>query len=752
MPPKSTRDSTNCNIVGPPADLPSSELPTMRQVLQKCRFVKQNSIDAKLPVVNLTVTVACDLVELWKSVNPSIPLIEKVQQKVKRSYENYLKFKWNNKKTTCDFISKLDKLFDICSCHCSLSTQHSDKCEQNCALVHISCKCPRDQKIPLLELPFMKDQRDKVGPTGKYQLGAVDSLYENKRKRTVSRRERDKCKKVKKPPLLSEPVEVRLSSTSSEDGTTTQVADASYEPPVFAEASSSHRMDLEHMAREADRYGVSDRATAAIATAILIDMGIVTKSDSSKAISRQMVRTARAKARSTAEILGDKPITAVYFDGKKDDTCMKAEDESGVMRYSKEKEEHYVLTSEPDGTYMTHMAPTNGTAPVISDCVCDAMDNLGATETVEVIGSDTTNTMSGTDGGAQHFIETRLDKNLFRVLCLLHTNELPLRKLFIHLDGKTSGKDSFSGPIGKTLKIVNSFKVKDTFTAMTAGDSIPILPDEVYHDFSWDQKCLYKLLHALRSGKSYADIINMKLGGLNHSRWLTLAIRVLYLYMCHHNLSEEDTAKLHMLVHFIMTNYGPMWFNIKKRPLITDAPKHIFQQTKLLQLLPQNVVDIVKPTVTRSAYHAHPENLLISMLDDDDELVRRKAVSIIQDIRLKTPVPSTGRPVRPFKAPKLLYDADTYHDIIDWEKETLTEPPLTYNLSDDELVHIVEEPLNVPPYRSHTQSVERAIRQVSIASTQAYDIDSHRGIIKSKLKSIGQYKKGDTRAQLLKML
>ena len=237
-----------------------------------------------------------------------------------------------------------------------------------------------------------------------------------------------------------------------------------------------------------------------------------------------MVRTARAKARRTANILGDKPITAVYFDGKKDDTCMKAKDDSGVMRYTKGKEEHYVLTSEPDGTYMTHVAPINGTAKVVSDCVCDVMDTMGATETVEVIGSDTTNTMSGTDGGAQHFIESRLSRNLFRVLCLLHTNDLPLRKLFIRLDGKTSGKDSSKEPIRRTLKIVKSFKVKETFPAMTDGDSIPILPDEVYHDFSWDQKCLYKLLHALRSGKSYADIINMKLGGLNHSRWLTLAI------------------------------------------------------------------------------------------------------------------------------------------------------------------------------------------------------------------------------------
>ena len=63
-----------------------------------------------------------------------------------------------------------------------------------------------------------------------------------------------------------------------------------------------------------------------------------------------------------------------------------------------------------------------------------------------------------------------------------------------------------------------------------------------------------------------------------------------------------------------MTNYGPMWFSIKMKPLITDAPKHVFQQMKLLKLLPSHVADIVRPYVSRNAYYAHPENLLLAML------------------------------------------------------------------------------------------------------------------------------------------
>ena len=387
---------------------------------------------------------------------------------------------------------------------------------------------------------------------------------------------------------------------------------------------------------------------------------------------------------------------------------------------------------------------------VVCEGIYSILVKLGATESIQVIGSDTTNTMSGTDGGVQHYIEIHLGRNLFRVLCNLHTNELPFRHFFIHEDGETSGKDSFKGPVGRACKMVKTFKLKETFPAVTDGDSVPILPEEVIAQLSWDQKCLYKLLHAVRNGKSNTDIANMKLGGLNHSRWLTLAIRVLYLYMCVHKLGRRVAAKLKRLVHFIMTNYGPMWFTIKLKPFITDAPKHVFHQMQLLKLLPSDVRKIVKPYVSRNAYNAHPENLLIAMLDDSDDAIREKAVNIIKDIRATKQPPT--RPVRAFSVPKLNYDADNYHTMIDLESETLTEPPLTYELTDDDLDLIKEEPLTLPPYRSHTQSVERAVKLVSNASGQVYGLESTRGYIKAQIASRKLYKKCDSKTELIKMV
>ena len=690
-------------------------------------MVKTSSTNQKLAATHIALKVSNPLIKLWTSVHPNIPLFapDSIRTKVKTSYIKYTLIKGgttNNKTVIESFMSELDRLYDICSCRCTF-TDHKENCAVGCDIIHIDCKCGKN-KIPPTELAFMKDQREKVGPTGKYQLGLVDKADVKKRKLAESRCRSNKVVKTVEPVME---VDDRLTSTSSEDSSHT--ADTSYEPDVF----TSRSFDLENLVREADRYNLSDRSVAALATALLVDLGIVTKEDTSAVVTRKMVIDARRKYRNKVKVLDDSPITAVYFDDKKDLTCTMRKDESGTTRYTKIKQEHCVLTSEPSGTYMTHFAPKKGTAAAVSEGVVAGIVKLDASKSIKLIGSDTTNTMSGAEGGAQHYVEEALERNLQRVFCDLHTNELPFRHLFQHLDGKTSGKDSFKGPQGKACKDVKKLKVKATFPAVTAGDSIPVLSDEVMHDLSWDQKCLYKLLNAVRDGKSNIDIVNMQFGGLNHSRWLTLAIRLLYLYMCEHNLTPEVTEKLNTLIHFIMTNYGPMWFTIKMKPLITDAPKHVYHQTKLLKLLPASVVEIVKPYVSRNAYNAHPENLLLAMLDDDDVDVRRKAVNIIKTIRTEHQPPN--RPLREFRVPEIDYDADNYHSLIDWESLQLTEPPLTYDLTNDDLDKIIEEPLTLPPYRSHTQSVERAVKLVTDVSGKVYGLLAAQGYIKSKMSS-----------------
>ena len=58
---------------------------------------------------------------------------------------------------------------------------------------------------------------------------------------------------------------------------------------------------------------------------------------------------------------------------------------------------------------------------------------------------------TGHKGGIIRGLEELLNRPLQRAICQLHANELPLRHLFQHLDGVTTGPKSFSGPIGLAL-------------------------------------------------------------------------------------------------------------------------------------------------------------------------------------------------------------------------------------------------------------------------------------------------------------
>ena len=64
-------------------------------------------------------------------------------------------------------------------------------------------------------------------------------------------------------------------------------------------------------------------------------------------------------------------------------------------------------------------------------------------------------------------------------ICALHINELPLRHLFVQLDGPTTGDQAFKGPVGKRLKHAESYKIDKQFVPITDGDGIRKLPPAV---------------------------------------------------------------------------------------------------------------------------------------------------------------------------------------------------------------------------------------------------------------------------------
>ena len=62
--------------------------------------------------------------------------------------------------------------------------------------------------------------------------------------------------------------------------------------------------------------------------------------------------------------------------------------------------------------------------------------------------------------------------------------------------------------------------------------------------------------------------------------------------------------------------------------------------------------------------------------------------------------------------------ATIYSDLVDWKVEACTEPPLTMDMKDSEVMAALDGPLHLPNYPSHTQDVERLIPVVTESCIQ----------------------------------
>src|SRR5699024_9473271 len=150
-----------------------------------------------------------------------------------------------------------------------------------------------------------------------------------------------------------------------------------------------------------------------------------------------------------------------------------------------------------------------------------------------------------------------LERPLQRIVCLLHTNELPLRHLFRKLDGETSGPTTFKGPIGRLLDKCDQSPVRNDFE-LFPNELFPTLDEDGRKDLSRDQMYLLNICNVIRgSPDGNLQLASQhKIGKLCHSRWLTTGSRLLRLYIST-SKSEPYYNNLFTIVKFIILVYGP---------------------------------------------------------------------------------------------------------------------------------------------------------------------------------------------------
>ncbi|CAH0561710.1 unnamed protein product [Brassicogethes aeneus] len=152
--------------------------------------------------------------------------------------------------------------------------------------------------------------------------------------------------------------------------------------------------DLSAVAKTLDRFGVSNRAGAAIVSATLQTVGLISEDNLSNVVdSRNKIRRAREKQRNSladVHLLSENGNFGLYFDGRKDKTLTMVDSRKKFIL-----EEHISLVKEPGSEYMGHG--------------CLQFKHIDWHKLI-VVGSDGTVVNTGRKGGTIRYLEIKLKR------------------------------------------------------------------------------------------------------------------------------------------------------------------------------------------------------------------------------------------------------------------------------------------------------------------------------------------------------
>ena len=265
--------------------------------------------------------------------------------------------------------------------------------------------------------------------------------------------------------------------------------------PVTSSYSFTHQQNREHFPRTvmaAMRGGVSQRTLANILSSFAVDMGIATRDnpsllvDKSK-VAREMEREMERLMARAEEWMRSSGIDAIQFDGKDEKAKAWVTLECGTRVIRHVKEDHITLT-DCQGKFLMHFTREKvegvRAGKVVALRIATFLETFGIDATLKLIGADSTNLNTGSKEGAIALLEQKLEKRLVGSICMLHTNELPLRHLIQKLDGPTGSGNTLTGPAGRLLPQTQSLPYNPNFEPLSCGEPLVTLPPEVLADLS----------------------------------------------------------------------------------------------------------------------------------------------------------------------------------------------------------------------------------------------------------------------------
>ena len=129
---------------------------------------------------------------------------------------------------------------------------------------------------------------------------------------------------------------------------------------------------------------------------------------------------------------------------------------------------------------------------------------------------------------------------------------------------------------------------------------------------------------------------------------------------------KNPSDTLNNIADFVSTVYAPGWFIIKMNPQAVNGAKNLQKVLKLCCNLSEDIFAIVKPIVQRNAYFAHPENILIAMINDERSYIRELGWR-----RILKAKKMGYKGIRRFKLPHLVFESTDYVNMINWQETKL---------------------------------------------------------------------------------
>lgn len=714
------------SVFGIPQPLPTAQLPTSADVFRAydycLKFGSTTSLHKRSSVV-------AEQVQLIYS-SASIPTIEfdSIVKRIERLLDKVKELgKYaTSKKSSMTYhaaIENFQRVFDVCTCSCF----------EKGVRKRLECTCPLQHKISPLEWDFWIDQKTErrmfIGNVDKQATTMMQIKDARKRKRLKSI---DNSELATSSNLgLSQGDDLEQFSLS---GNTDEESNED-ENVVFSDDGNRDKEEITvrntkqypELCKAVERSKVSNRDACLIANAVLKDMGLLTAENCIDAAKLRRQRKVWSQAEIQRHAEDTKHLVCIGFDGKQDTTLVK---ESKVCR--RVKEEHYVIVSYPNATYVDHVMPNTNRASDVAKEIISVITSTHSEDSLLALVCDGTVLNTGKHNGIIRQIEQSVRRPVQWLICLLHTNELPFRKYLSLLDGGCT-----TGPSTSTGEITSALIFDPEDLPLAEFQPIPgkvlDVSDSVKNDLSTDQKYFLEACLAVQGGiggtESRKRLKTAMPGNVSHARWLTKANRILRLYMSKEQCTCNES--LYKIAKFIVNVYAPSWFYIKQHPSCFDGAKNFFYLMQLCYNLGDDVWEIVEPVLKNNAYFAHPESILLAGVADDNCSVRHRSCQMIIQARDY----ALNNTIRLFDKDKLVLNknATSFMDMISWNSVTITAPPLLSTISNDDLHNFSATSLQ--GIMCHSQQVERAIKDVSSTTCAVFGHVSRHGMILQCTKS-----------------